>query len=168
MTAGPPAAAEYAAVTTSLPTVVPDVLAGTPELAARVARVLGHPTESVGLIERRARELLPEFTTIVWEADPETFQFTHVSRSAADVLGHPCERWLTEPTFWADVVLHPEDRDAAMAFCAVATGLCKDHDFRYRAVAADGRTVMLLDVVQVVRGPRGVAERLRGVMFQVS
>jgi PAS domain-containing protein len=148
--------------------VVRDLLADDPALAARLLTVLGEPGDPFALVERRAADLLADLRAIVWEGDPATFRFTHVSGSAADLLGYPCERWLADPMFWADTLVHPEDRDEALALCAMSTGQCKDHDFRYRAVAADGRTVELLDVVQVLRGHRGVAERLRGLMIDVT
>ena len=139
-----------------------------PELAARIHRVFGSETDPMPLLERRARELLPEHRTIVWEGDAQTIQFTYVSESARDILDYACDRWLNEPTFWADVVVHAEDRDHAISFCALATGKCKDHDFEYRAVGPDGQVVWLHDVVRVIVGRRGVAERLRGVMVDVS
>ena len=70
--------------------------------------------------------------------------------------------------FWADTVLHPDDRRDAIAFCALATGQCRDHEFEYRARAADGSIRWLYDVVKVVRGPRGLPSRLRGLMVDVT
>lgn len=120
-------------------------------------------------LDRRAHELLPGKPLIVWEGDAATFRFSYVSGGdAEELLGHPADRWTEEPGFWAQTVVHPEDRDEAIAFCALATGKCEDHDFVYRARTADGRTVWLHDVVTVVRGARGVAERLRGVMLDVT
>jgi PAS domain-containing protein len=130
--------------------------------------VLGSPEAPLAAVERRAREMLAGERWIVWEGDASTFHFSYVSPSAAEILGYPVERWTREPTFWADIVVDPADRDDALAFCAVATGQGKDHEFCYRACAADGRTVLLHDAVQVVRGTRGVPERLRGLMVVVD
>jgi hypothetical protein len=49
----------------------------------------------------------------------------------------------------------------------MATGNGRDHDFQYRARSADGRVVLLHDIVKVVKGKRGVAERLRGIMIEI-
>jgi PAS domain S-box-containing protein len=145
-----------------------EVLTADQNLASRLDRVFGSPDDPMPLLERRALELLPDLEAIVWEGDAQTFQFTFVGRSAEDILGFPCERWLTDPTFWTGTVVHPQDRDDAIAYCALATGQGKDHDFEYRANTADGRVVWLHDVVRVVKNTRGVAERLRGVMIDVS
>jgi PAS domain-containing protein len=133
----------------------------------KVTRIFGADDDPMLLVEHRARQLLPEHRPIVWEGDAQTFEFSFVGGAAEEVLGHPAARWTSEPTFWADTVVHPDDRNDAIAFCAVATGKGADHDFQYRAVCADGRVVRLHDIVKVVKGPRGVAERLRGIMIEV-
>lgn len=139
----------------------------TADLAERLDLVFGAPSDPMPLLERRAAEQFPDQTVIVWEGDATNFEFLFVSDSVRGVLGYPKERWVQEPTFWADVVVHPEDRDYAVSYCALCTGKGKDHDFEYRAVAADGRVVRLHDVVRVVKGPRGVVTHLRGLMFDV-
>lgn len=143
------------------------VLDEEPALAVRLLKVFGRQDDPVAAVERRARELLSEYRTILWEGDPQTFQFSYVSAVAEDILGYPASRWTEEPAFWTETVVHPEDRDEAVAFCALATGQNRDHDFCYRARTADGRIVMLLDVVQVTLGSRGVAVKLRGLMVEM-
>jgi PAS domain S-box-containing protein len=117
--------------------------------------------------ERRFRDLVDGLDAIVWEADPHTFQFNFVSRRAEQILGYPCERWTREPDFWASI-LHPEDREHAVSYCAEATAEGRDHDFEYRAVAADGRVVWLRDIVYVTKDAAGRPEHLRGVMVDVT
>lgn len=62
----------------------------------------------------------------------------------------------------------PEDSADAVAYCALATGQGRDHDFMYRARTAEGRTVLLHDVVHVIKSPLGLAARLRGIMVPVE
>src|SRR5688500_6239998 len=97
----------------TMPAVAMNVLAGRADYAHRLAAVFGPPTDPVDLVERRAAELFPGRRVIVWEGDPQTFQFTHISRSAEDVLGYPCERWLGEADFRTRTVIHPDDRGTA-------------------------------------------------------
>ena len=134
----------------------------------RAARaIFGTETDPVERVEARAREHLPGADLIVWEGDAATFRFSYVGGDAERILGFPAARW-REPGFWTETVVHPEDRDGAVAFCALATGQGRDHDFRYRALTADGAVVWLHDLVTVLRGPRGVAERLRGIMVRTD
>lgn len=145
-----------------------DVLSSRGQFAETLAKVFGPPGDPLDHVERRAAELLPGLKVIVWEGDPQTFQFSYVSESAESVLGYACERWVSELNFWVGTIVHPEDRNDAVAFCALATGQGRDHDFLYRAMTAKGETVVIHDVVQVAKSPKGIPSRLRGIMIEVS
>lgn len=103
---------------------------------------------------------------IVWEADAQGLQFTFVSPQAERMLGYPVTRWTNEPGFWKDHI-HPDDRQWATKFCIGATNAKRPHDFEYRMIAADGRTVWLHDVVTVVV-ENDQPVRLRGVMLDIT
>jgi PAS domain S-box-containing protein len=109
--------------------------------------------------------LVNSLDCIVWEADARTFEFSFVSSQAERMLGYPAEQWLS-PGFWAQHV-HPEDVEWCTKFCIQATEQGQDHEFEYRMIAADGRTVWLHDVVSVQTAPHG-PERLIGVMIDVT
>ena len=85
---------------------------------------------------------------IVWEAEPETFRFTFVSQEAERILGYPASDWLDDPDFWVRHT-HPDDVDRCATLCREATRRGEDHQFEYRMLAADGRTVWLRDIVSV-------------------
>jgi PAS domain S-box-containing protein len=95
----------------------------------------GHFLESVG--------------AILWRADARTFQTTFVSKEAEAILGYPLESWLRVPGFWRDHI-HPDDRAWVEAFSGKATQEQRRHDFEYRMIVADGRTVWLRNIVNVV------------------
>ncbi|MBI2957137.1 MAG: PAS domain S-box protein, partial [Acidobacteria bacterium] len=116
--------------------------------------------------EQRFRDLVEGLDAIVWQADAETFQFSFVSRQAERILGYPVAQWLEERDFWVQH-LHPGDREWAAALCRECAAEGRDHEFEYRMVAADGRTVWLWDNVRVVRDAVG-RPRLRGVMMDVT
>ena len=138
------------------------------DLASRLRQVFGTASDPMPVVEQRAREAFPDRPVIVWEGDASTFQCSYVGQAAEQLLGYPCHRWTDEPSFWVETVVHEEDRSEAIAHYALATGQCKDHDFVYRAVTADGRVVWLHDVVKVIVGDTGIAQRLRGVLLDVS
>ena len=124
-------------------------------------------------VERAQRESQLQYETlvqsidgIVWEADPQTFTFTFVSKQAERILGYPLEQWFEGPDFWPDH-MHPDDRDWAVAFCVDATDRRVDHQFEYRMIAADGHVVWLSDIVTVhVVDDQSVL--LRGVMVDIT
>ncbi len=112
------------------------------------------------------QQLVELVQAIVWRADPQTARFTFVSREAESLLGYPVERWLEEPSFWADH-LHPEDREWATSFHARALDQARDHAFEFRMIAAGGQVVWLRDVVRVI-AQDGTARECVGVMFNVT
>ena len=129
--------------------------------------VFGDNADTMEALNRRADELLPP-DAILWECDANTFVFSYVSESAVAVLGYPTRTWIDDTTFWATRVVHQNDAEEAVNFCASETACDRDHAFEYRAVAADGSIVRLRDVVRVVPATETLPKRLRGVMFVVG
>jgi PAS domain S-box-containing protein len=113
------------------------------------------------------RELLDDLDAIVWEADPQTVQFSYVSQKAERLLGYPIQRWLDEPGFWVNIV-HPEDREWVVETCATAVQDVRHLMLDYRVLAADGRTVCVRSVVHVTGDAHGRASRLTGVMLDLT
>jgi len=134
--------------------------------ACRTKRQLDEARCQLAGSEQRYRELVQGLDAIVWEADPTTWQFTFVSQRAEAILGYPLEQWLTESNFWVNLI-HPEDREQAVRFCQAATAERRDHEFEYRALAADGRVVWLRDIVRVVC-ENGKVASLRGLMVDIT
>jgi PAS domain-containing protein len=137
-------------------------------LDADLLGVFGADGDAITDVEARARLFFPHTPFIVWEGDPTTFAFTYVGGDAEAMLGYAAAQWVDGPTFWADHVVHPQDRSDAIAYCALATGRKRDHVFEYRAITQGQDVVWLRDYVRVIVGPRGVPVRLRGLMFDVS
>ena len=122
--------------------------------------------EALRLSKQRYASLLNSVTGIVWEADPATFCFTFVSAQAEHILGYPVQQWLNDPSFWPDHIL-PEDRERSVAYCVEQTKLGLSHDFEYRMLAADGRTVWIRDIVSVFL-EEGCSVRVRGIMLDIT
>ena len=118
------------------------------------------------LSEQRYASLLNSVGGIVWEADPATFCFTFVSIHAEHILGYPVQQWLNDPSFWLDHIL-PEDRERSVAYCVEQTKLGLPHNFKYRMLAANGRTVWIRDMVSVVV-EEGCPVKVRGIMVDVT
>ena len=117
--------------------------------------------------EQKQRQLMETVKAIVWEADAQTRRFSFVSQAAEEILGYPVEDWLEKPDFWVNLI-HPDDREHTIAYCQASTAEGKDHEFEYRAMAADGRMVGLRDLVRVIKDENGIPRRLRGVMVEIS
>jgi PAS domain S-box-containing protein len=119
-----------------------------------------------GLTHEEALHLLDSLKAIVWRGDPDTYCFTYVSREAESLLGYPIDNWIGDPKFWADH-MHPEDRAWALDFCVHHTQALTDHEFEYRMIAADGRTVWLKDIVHLVVED-GTPKESVGLMIDIT
>ncbi len=116
--------------------------------------------------EERSRRLVETTNVVPWEADVDTFRFTYVGPRVANLLGYPAGDWLAEG-FWTNH-LHPEDSERVVSFRREAPEQHKDHEFEYRMIAADGRTVWVRDIASVVADAEGEPKQLRGFVFDVT
>lgn len=114
----------------------------------------------------RYEDLVQSLEGMVWEADPDTFRITFMSRQSERILGYAAEQWAATPTFWEDHI-HPEDRERTVASCLRAVQEKRPNDLEYRMIGADGRIVWVRDLVTVeVQGER--VSKLRGIMIDVT
>ncbi|WP_316789210.1 PAS domain-containing protein [Pedobacter frigoris] len=114
----------------------------------------------------RIESLINTIDGIVWEAEPDNFEFTFISGKVQDILGYTPEEWLSSPTFWADH-LHPEDKEWAVEFCMVNTKMNRQHDFEYRMIAKNGHIVWLRDIVNVISA-EDKPILIRGIMIDIG
>ncbi|MBI1816509.1 MAG: PAS domain S-box protein [Deltaproteobacteria bacterium] len=145
----------------------PDV--ATPFGAPRPARHARQATIETRDSEQRLHDLIESLDAIVWEADPDTFEFSFVSGHAETILGYPISQWLSEPAFLlnhihADDVEMVRERYAAV----MAVGGPFSHRCDYRVVAADGRAVWMEGVCRVTRDASGRPRRLSGVLLDIT
>ncbi len=115
--------------------------------------------------EARLERLLEATNVVPWEADAQTWVFTYVGPQTKTLLGYSPEQWY-EKDFWASHI-HPEDREFALDFCQTSSKTLTDFEFEYRMIAADGRTVWLNDVVNVIV-ENGTPRLLRGFMKDIT
>ncbi|HLO47924.1 MAG TPA: diguanylate cyclase [Kamptonema sp.] len=116
--------------------------------------------------QQHSQSLLNWIEGIVWEADPQTFQFTFVSQEAERVSGYPVETWLSEPDFWQNHI-HPDDRDRAFNVCATSFKKQTEYEFEYRMMTADDCIIWIRDMVNVIT-ENNHPIKLRGVMMDIT
>ena len=159
---------DFAAVDAVAPGDEQTVMGWLAQAQEQLARIDGENQQTKQLAvaaEQRFRDIVDTTDGIVWEADARTFQFTFISQKAERLLGFSTQEW-QGPGFWVEH-LHPDDLGWAPEYCASCTGRLEPHDFEYRFIAKDGRTVWLRDIVTVV-AQDGEPRWLRGLMVDVS
>jgi two-component system, cell cycle sensor histidine kinase and response regulator CckA len=103
---------------------------------------------------------------IVWEADPDSVQFSFVSAQAERILGFAASEWLAQPDFWRRHT-HPDDVERCTASFREATREGRDQPFESRMIAADGRTVWLRGIASV-RASADRSPRLVGILLDIT
>ena len=126
--------------------------------------IFGHTTQQRSSHEQEL--LLDTLDGVVWEADPDTFEFAYVSRQAERILGYPLEMWVNQREFWREHA-HPDDRGWVVEFCKKAIAKKENYQLEYRMIAADSRLVWLKDIVTVVIENDRVI-KLRGVTLDIT
>jgi len=111
-------------------------------------------------------DLLGSLDCVIWEGDPDTFQFRFVSEAAERLLGFPVQAWLERPKFFSER-LHPQDHDRVLAVCQRLTAVGQDYQLEYRLIAKDDRVVWVRDTVRVISA-RGRPVSCRGVILDIS
>ena len=86
---------------------------------------------------------------ILWRAKLPGFQTIFTSKHVETILGYSVQAWTTQPDLWINRI-HPEDRDWVLAFTTRATEEGRSHDFEHRMISADGQTVWLRNIVNVI------------------
>jgi PAS domain S-box-containing protein len=120
--------------------------------------------------QRRAEALTAEIVStvhaIVWRRDADSDRFSFVSRQAESILGYPAELWTTRPNFWPEHI-HPEDRDRALYAFHNGAKQGENFECEFRMMAADGRTIWMRDIVNVLSSG-GRPRELTGLMIDVT
>lgn len=137
-----------------------------------VVALLGEQLSKAGFrsdarkLEALNRELIESVRAVVRRAEPGTFRTTFVNKHVEEILGYPVTGWLKNPSFWAEH-LHPEDRERTVSFTEKAVQEQRNHELEYRMIAADGRSVWLHEIVNVIVED-GVTIELVGVSGDIT
>jgi PAS domain S-box-containing protein len=115
--------------------------------------------------EKLYRNLIELTSTVAWEIDVNTNQFTYMSAQIEKVSGYTKEQW-KDLSFWEDTI-HPEDKDQAIDYCRRAVTKGVNHSFEYRMIKANGEVAWINKVVSVVKVNDNVVG-LRGYFLDIT
>jgi len=147
-------------------TIVTIMVLGLSLVTSLVDRRMSSQALQLEASEQRYRQLVESAQAVLWERDIATGKFRFVSKEAESLLGHPLDRWASQPTFWLDCI-HPEDRTLVESCCRQAVEKDTPQSFEHRMTAADGKVVWLRTSVRTVAMEQG-KKQLLGVMVDIS
>jgi diguanylate cyclase (GGDEF)-like protein/PAS domain S-box-containing protein len=132
-----------------------------------------HAEEALKEAEAKYRTLVEQLPAITYidvvdEASPAGFTPVYFSPQIETMLGYSPEELNARPELWAEMI-HPDDRERALAEDALhyATGEPMSHE--YRLIARDGRVVWVHDRAAVtVRDAAGGSQYSHGVLLDVT
>jgi PAS domain S-box-containing protein len=115
----------------------------------------------------KLEEVFQALDGFAWEYETSTNTFSYVSPRAEEIFGYQTSAWIGDPDFFPDVI-HPEDRESVLSFCAFETAAGSDHSMTYRMRTADGTFRWVRDIVYLARDDAGQVSHLRGIMIDIT
>lgn len=113
----------------------------------------------------RLKSLLQTTSGIVWEADPESHDFSYVSRYVEQILGYSDSQWLADTNFYKKHIID-EDRERVLKTRNSCFEIGKTYSIEYRMIHAEGNIVWVRDTfTPIMQGDR---ISLRGLMIDIS
>ena len=99
---------------------------------------------------------------------PPQIELTYMSPQMADVVGYEPERLMADPGEWR-ALLHPDDRDAAVAEFERSWRTGIGWNVRYRLIRKDGVVVWVRSFGRMLaRDDQGQPWRFQGVLFDIT
>lgn len=113
--------------------------------------------------QNKYERLIQSLNSVIWEADPDSFQFSYISPKVVEILGYKPQQWYADNSFWQDRI-HPDDREKIVKKCVRETQKGNDHVLEYRLIDADDNIVWIKDIISVIT-QNGKPVSLRGLMI---
>jgi diguanylate cyclase (GGDEF)-like protein/PAS domain S-box-containing protein len=112
--------------------------------------------------------LVEQIPAIVYvDVADDEMSTTYVSPQIEAILGYTAQEYIDDPQLW-ERMLHPDDRENAVATYLRGRESGDPFVFEYRLFARDGRTVWFRDSAIVLTDAHGRPEHIQGVMLDIT
>jgi diguanylate cyclase (GGDEF)-like protein/PAS domain S-box-containing protein len=112
--------------------------------------------------------LVEQIPAIVYvDVADDAMSTTYVSPQIQGILGYGAQEYIDDPQLW-ERILHPDDRESAMATYLRGRESGDPFVFEYRLLSRDGRTVWFRDSAIVLTDAQGRPEHIQGVMLDIT
>jgi diguanylate cyclase (GGDEF)-like protein/PAS domain S-box-containing protein len=132
------------------------------------ARRLRSKDEELLQQQQRFQVLVEQSPVIVYmDGLDDTASTLYISPQIGELTGYTAEEWRADPGLWPRL-LHPEDRERALAATARHNETGEPFTMEYRLIARDGRVIWIHDEAVLIRGPDGVFLYSQGIMQDIT
>ncbi len=112
--------------------------------------------------------LVEQIPAVIYvDADDEASSALYMSPQVEEMLGYTQEEWLADPDLWVKL-LHPEDRERALAEANHARITGELFDIEYRLVSRDGREMWVHDKAARVEVEGGAGVVWQGILLDIT
>jgi diguanylate cyclase (GGDEF)-like protein/PAS domain S-box-containing protein len=132
------------------------------------ARLLRHKDEELQQQQQRFRVLVEQSPVVVYiDGLDETASTLYMSPQIERLTGYSVEEWVADPELWPKL-LHPDDREPALAATARHNETGEPFAMEYRLSARDGHIVWIHDEAVMVKAPDGSFLYSQGIMQDIT
>lgn len=117
--------------------------------------------------EQRLRDLVHGLDAVICEVDMETGKPAFLSLRAETFLGHPLDRWHSQPDFLVEII-HPSDRQRATELFPAFAQDGQNYEYEFRALSVDTDLIWMRNIVRLVYNAEGNVDMLRCVIVDVT
>jgi PAS domain S-box-containing protein len=121
--------------------------------------------------ELKYRSLVERIPAVTYIEAPDAgepeWNLLYVSPQVEDLLGYTPEEWTSDPSLW-ERVLHPEDREYALAEDVRTEATGEPFNIESRLITRDGLVVWVRDDAVLVRDEEGMPLFWQGIMIDVT
>ncbi len=123
--------------------------------------------EAASRAEQRLHDLLHGLDAVICEVELQTGKPSFLNLHAETFLGHPLDRWHSQPDFLAEII-HPDDRKRVAALFPAFLEARQDYGYEFRALSDDAEWIWMRNIVRLVYSAAGIVETLRCVIVDVT
>ena len=136
--------------------------------ASRTAKQQEELATALREAEERFRSLVETMPAVVYlDAYNDASTAIYISPQVESMLGYSPDEFLAAENLWAEI-LHPDDREQALADVESIISSGKPWRLEYRMIAKDGQVVWVHDEAVVVRDPGGRALFWQGIWLDIT
>lgn len=123
--------------------------------------------ERIGESEEKYRRLTETITSVIYRADPESWEATFVNKAIEGIYGYTVDEWLKDPSL-REKTIYPADRERTFASVMQSKKELKSSIIQYRILQKDKTVRWVEDHIDWEIDRQGKVVSLNGIMYDIT